>query len=167
MNILLVYPEKENNTRSLLYNLGLNLRRKNTDPLELVEISIELPIPWKRKLVDLNQKKLKKKDILWADLIIVKASENQIKSATDVATLCNSFQKKIIVQSDLNEAPVWSTKNTPHPNFNEALKELIDDKTLASFLDTGFKKNKMLENIEYSLIDFSARLRNRLQIITD
>ena len=84
-----------------------------------------------------------------------------------MATLCNSFQKKIIVQSDLNEAPVWSTKNTPHPSFNEALKELIDDKTLASFLDTGFKKNKTLENIEYSLIGFSARLRNRLQIITD
>lgn len=167
MNILLVYPEKENNTRSLLYKLGLNLRRKNADPLELVEISIELPITWERKLVDLNQKKLQKKDILWADLVIVKANENQMKSAIDVATLCNSFQKKIIVQSDLNEAPVWSTKNTPHPSFNEALKELIDDKTLASFLDTGFKKNKTLENIEYSLIGFSARLRSQLQIITD
>ena len=167
MKILLVYPEKDNNTRNLFDRFGLNLRRKNADPLELIEISIELPITWERKLVDLNKEKLHTKDIQWADIVVVKARENQMKSAIEVSDRCNAFQKKIIVQSDLNESPVWSTNNNAQPNFSEALENIIDTNTLEKFLEAGVKKRRALESLGNSLPDFSARLRKRLQIITD
>ena len=55
---------------------------------------------WEKKLINVNEEKLHKKDISWADLIIIKVQNNQIQSASSIAKQCSAFQKRIIVQGD-------------------------------------------------------------------
>lgn len=164
MNTLLIYPEKDNSPKNWLNKLGLNTRKDHSVPLELLELSIELPITWGKKLVDLNKEKLHTKDIVWADLIIIKALSNQVRSAGAVALRCNAFQKRIIVQGELDESPLWSTENVSQQNFTEIVDNLLDNSFLEDFLDTGIKKKQNNGNSEYSLVDFSGSLRKRLQI---
>ena len=167
MKTLLIYPEKDNTTKSWLNKLGLNTKKIHATPLELLEISIELPITWEKKLIDLSVEKLRDKDILWADLIIIKTQHNQTQSASLVAKRCDAFQKRIIVQGELDESPLWSTENNSLSSFTEIVDSLFDNSFLHDFLDAGIKKKPNIGNSEYSLFDFSGSLRKRLQIVLD
>jgi len=167
MKTLLIYPEKDNNAKNWLDKLGLNTKKEHSTPLELLEISIELPITWEKKLINVNEEKLHKKDISWADLIIIKVQNNQIQSASSIAKQCSAFQKRIIVQGELNESPLWSTENISTQNFTEIVDSLFDISFLEGYLDTKIKKTQNIGNSEYSLFDFSGSLRKRLQVVLD
>ncbi|MFV0590804.1 MAG: hypothetical protein ACK5M7_05425 [Draconibacterium sp.] len=167
MNTLLIYPEKENNTRNWLNKLGLNTKKDRSIPLELLELSIELPITWEKKLIDLNEEKLQNKDILWADLIVVKAQNRQLKSAGAIITRCSTFQKRIIVQGELDESPRWTTENVSKQDFAGIVDRIFDNSFLEGHLDTSIQKSPNIGNSEYSLFDFSSNLRKRLQIVLD
>jgi hypothetical protein len=97
MNILLVYPENKNNRRSLLDRLSSYLFKSNSENINLIEISVHLPIIWHEKLIDLNFEKLNTKDILWADHVIVCATQAQKASAIEVIQQCKNAKKKIIL----------------------------------------------------------------------
>lgn len=167
MKTLLIYPEKDHNKKNWLEKLGLNTKKEHSTPLELLEISIELPITWEKKLIDLNQQKLHNKDISWADLIIVKVQSNQINSAGSIAKRCSTFQKRIIVQGEMNESPLWSTENISTQKFTEIVESLFDNSFLEGYLDSGIQKAQNIGSSEYSLFDFSGSLRKRLQIVLD
>ncbi|MCK3683518.1 hypothetical protein [Maribellus sp. YY47] len=167
MKTLLLYPEKSNSTKSWLNKLGINTRKEHSTPLELLELSIELPITWEKKLIDLNENKLRRKDILWADFIIIKAQSNQIESVNSIVLQCSVFDKRIIVQGELDESPVWSTEQRSHSNFSEIVNNLFDNSFLDGYLDTRIKTKQNIGNSEYSLFDFSGSFRKRLQIVLD
>lgn len=97
MNILLLYPEKENNKKSILDRFSSFLFKSNTENIYLVEISVYLPIIWEEKLVDLNVDKLNPKDLSWADHIILCADKTQSKSTRETIRKCKTINKKVVL----------------------------------------------------------------------
>lgn len=97
MNILLLYPEKENMKRSILDRFSSFLFKSKSDNINLIEISIHLPLIWEEKLLDLNVDRLNTKDISWADYIIICAEKSQTKSTIEIINRCKLMNKKLVM----------------------------------------------------------------------
>ena len=94
MKVLIVCPKFPKTLGGFANGLKMFARKASIVPKEILKVSILLPITWERKRINLNTKKLKRKDILWADLVIVNACEEQCKSTNEIIKKCNSLGKK-------------------------------------------------------------------------
>ncbi len=97
MNILLLYPEKENTQKSFLDRVSSFLFTSKSENINLIEISIHLPLIWEEKLLDLNINRLSSKDISWADYVIICAEKSQTKSSAEIINRCKSMNKKLVM----------------------------------------------------------------------
>lgn len=97
MNVLLVYPEFPDTYWSFRHALSFEGKRSAFPPLGLLTISAMLPQEWCRRLVDMNIRKLKVKDIEWADLVLVSAMLVQRDSLLRVVALSKASGKRVIV----------------------------------------------------------------------
>jgi radical SAM superfamily enzyme YgiQ (UPF0313 family) len=95
MKILLVYPKYPDTFWSFKHALKFISKKAAYPPLGLLTIASMLPKSFEKKLVDLNIKELKEKDVLWADFIFISAMLVQKKSVIEVIKLCKKFGKKI------------------------------------------------------------------------
>lgn len=171
MKALLIYPEKDGNARSWRRKLNLQLRKKNSETLELTEIAIELPITWERTLVDLNLEKLTKKYILEADCIFIRADVDQEKSTGKVIDRCRIFGKRIVAIGPLFRFA--------HRRFSAIDHLILSETELVRFTwDLEFESPKPVYGLEYirkmdstiqvesSLVDFSGNLMRGLQLVS-
>jgi len=94
MNILLVYPEYPVTFWSFKYALKFINKKANLPPLGILTVAAMLPEEWNLKLVDMNTKRLKDKDIDWADLVFISAMNIQNESAKSVIKRCKDFGVK-------------------------------------------------------------------------
>lgn len=96
MKFLFVYT-KHASKGSLFQNFW-SKRTNNTEipPRQLLIPSIHIPINWDRKFVDLNQRKLQKNDVDWADYIFVYADLDQSESTLSVIKQFRLKKKKVI-----------------------------------------------------------------------
>lgn len=133
MNILIIYPEKESNKKSLFQRLLSGFQSSHQEPLELLELSIQLPITWDRRLVDLNTDKLRQKDVDWADFVVIKASCNQESSAL---TLLKDFKNMAI--NTIGEGELFSTD----PSRFEEVDHLILNGASMHALVSDLESNK-------------------------
>ncbi len=120
MKILLVYPEYPDTFWSFKYALKFVSKKAANPPLGLLTIASLLPGDWEKKLIDLNVKTLKTKDILWADYIFVGAMSAQIKSTFDVISRCKSLGKKIVAGGPLFTEDSEKFESVDHLVLNEA-----------------------------------------------
>lgn len=127
MNILLIYPEKESNKRSVLDRLSSYLFKSKSENINLIEISIHLPITWDEKLIDLNVDKLSSKDIIWADHIIVCADKTQSTSTIELLHKCQSKQKKLILCGNAVDANDSAAAMIDHFVMNAAGFEVFSN----------------------------------------
>jgi radical SAM superfamily enzyme YgiQ (UPF0313 family) len=97
MNVLLVYPEFPDTYWSFRHALSFEGKRSAFPPLGLLTISAMLPPEWCRRLVDMNIRKLKVKDIEWADVVFVSAMLVQRDSLLRVVALSKASGKRVIV----------------------------------------------------------------------
>ena len=104
MNILLLYPEKENNKKSIFNRLSSFLYQTEKENINLIEISIHLPLTWAEKLVDLNTDKLESEDIQWADYIIICAEQHQKVSTIEVIHRCKASNAHLVLCGKAIEA---------------------------------------------------------------
>ncbi|MCJ7769133.1 MAG: B12-binding domain-containing radical SAM protein, partial [Dehalococcoidales bacterium] len=77
MKILLVYPHYPDTFWSFKHALKFINKKASFPPLGLLTIASMLPEEWQLKLVDINVRGLKNKDIQWADYVFVSAMVTQ------------------------------------------------------------------------------------------
>lgn len=95
MKILIVHPEYSKSFWSVENLFKMSSKKSKFPPKEILRTSILLPITWEKEIVNLNEEKLSKDKILWADYIIINAEEKQFNSAKKIIQKCEFFHKKV------------------------------------------------------------------------
>lgn len=101
MKILLIYPKYPDTFWSFKHALKFISKKAAYPPLGLLTVASMLPKSFEKRLIDLNIKELKEKDILWADFVFVSAMLVQKKSVIEVIKFCKKFNKKIVAGGPL------------------------------------------------------------------
>ncbi len=130
MNILLVYPKFPDTFWSFKHALKFIHKKSSTPPLGLLTIASMLPDGWNKRLIDMNVKKLKKKDIVWADYIFLSAMTVQRSSANEVIQRCNEANIPVVAGGPLFTTEFDQFETVDHFVLNEAeitLKEFLID----------------------------------------
>ncbi|UCG26963.1 MAG: B12-binding domain-containing radical SAM protein, partial [Bacteroidales bacterium] len=99
--ILLINPKHPDTYWSFKYALKFVSKKAANPSLGLLTVASLLPSEWEKKLIDLNIKPLKDKDILWSDYIFVTAMSIQQKSVKEIVYRCRLFNKKIVAGGPL------------------------------------------------------------------
>ena len=88
MNVLLIYPEVPDTFWSFKHALKFIRKRASLPPLGLLTVASLLPEEWDKRLIDLNVRKLKARDLAWADYAFVSAMTVQRDTARQVISRC-------------------------------------------------------------------------------
>ena len=96
MKILLVYPQFPETFWSFKHALKFVAKKASYPPLGLLTVSSMLPQTWERRLVDMNVRRLKDEDILWADYIFLSAMAVQRDSAESVIEESHRLGRKVV-----------------------------------------------------------------------
>ena len=136
MKILLVYPKYPDTFWSFKYALKFISKKASLPPLGLLTIASMLPAEWEKKLVDMNVKPLKDKDLLCADYVFISAMSIQKESVKTVLSRCRSLGVKVVAGG-----PLFTSF---HEEFEGDVDHFVLDEaeiTLPPFLD-DFKKGQ-------------------------
>ena len=101
MNILMIYPRYPVTFWSFKYILKYISKKAAFPPLGLLTVAAMLPKEWNLQLVDLNIKKLKQKDLEWADYVMISAMLVQKDSVREILENCKQLKKKVIAGGPL------------------------------------------------------------------
>jgi radical SAM superfamily enzyme YgiQ (UPF0313 family) len=129
MNVLLIYPEYPPTFWSFKYALSFISKKASFPPLGLLTIASMLPEYWDVRLLDMNVRKLKNKDILWADYVYISAMIVQSESVDEVLHRCKSLGRKVVAGG-----PLFTTE---YENYIDMVDHLVlneAEETLAAFL---------------------------------
>ena len=115
-----------------------------------------------KKLVDVNIEKLKKKDILWADLIFIGAMGAQYESTVQIIDECKSLNRKIVAGGPLFTEDYEKFEKVDYLVLNEAeitlpkfLADLANGKPKRIYQTDEFADMQLSPQPDYSLIEFS------------
>ena len=126
--ILLVYPEIPSTYWGMKHALAFINKKASTIPLGLITVAALLPSDYELKLVDMNVSKLRRKDIIGCDLVMISAMIVQSSSFASVVRLCRECGVKVAAGGPY---PTTSHKIIPDVDYfilNEA------EITLAPFI---------------------------------
>jgi radical SAM superfamily enzyme YgiQ (UPF0313 family) len=101
MNALLLYPKFPDTFWGFKHALKFIRKRASLPPLGLLTVAAMLPPDWARRLVDLNVRKLREKDLAWADVIFVSAMIAQRDSTRELIARCRAAGKTIVAGGPL------------------------------------------------------------------
>jgi radical SAM superfamily enzyme YgiQ (UPF0313 family) len=101
MNILMIYPRYPVTFWSFKYVLKYISKKAAFPPLGLLTVAAMLPAEWNMHLVDLNVEKMQKKDIEWADYVMISAMLIQKNSVNEILQECIRHKKKVIAGGPL------------------------------------------------------------------
>ncbi|HAR46947.1 MAG: B12-binding domain-containing radical SAM protein [Nitrospirae bacterium GWC1_57_7] len=120
MRILLVYPTYPDTFWSFKYALKFISKKACLPPLGLLTVAAMLPGEWEKRLVDMNVKKLKDKDLLWADYVLISAMSIQKVSCEDTIARCKEFGVRVIAGGPLFTSSPGEFPDVDHLVLNEA-----------------------------------------------
>jgi radical SAM superfamily enzyme YgiQ (UPF0313 family) len=130
MNILLVYPKYPETFWSFKHALKFISKKAAYPPLGLLTVASMLPDEWNLKLIDMNVKSLKNKDIQWADYVFLSAMDVQRDSVNEVIERCKSNNTKVVAGGPLFTTAYEEFKGVDYFVLNEAeatLKPFLND----------------------------------------
>ncbi len=129
MRVLLVYPQYPDTFWSFKHALKFVSKKAAFPPLGLLTIAAMLPREWDKKLVDLNVRNLRDRDIEWADYVFIGAMAVQKDSVKDVIKRCQKLGTKIVAGG-----PLFTTG---HEEFDEIDHFVLNEAeiTLPLFLE--------------------------------
>ena len=96
MKVLFLYPEIPDTFWSFKHALKFVSKKAAFPPLGLLTVASMMPGGWEKRLVDMNVRKLKDADILWADYVCISAMHVQKESVMKVIARCKALGAKII-----------------------------------------------------------------------
>ncbi len=120
MKILLVAPDFPNTFWSFIHALKFINKKSWQPPLGLLTVSSLLPEKWERRLVDLSVKKLKDRDLEWADLVFIGAMSIHRDSAVEIIERCRKHGKKVVAGGPLFTASYDEFEGIDHFVLGEA-----------------------------------------------
>ena len=130
MNALLVYPGFPDTFWSFKHALKFIRKRASLPPLGLLTVAALLPAAWSKRLVDLNVRPLRPRDLAWADVVLVSAMIAQRDSARALIAQCHRAGKRIVAGGPLFTLEHGRFPEVDHFVLNEAeatLPEFLDD----------------------------------------
>jgi radical SAM superfamily enzyme YgiQ (UPF0313 family) len=130
VNVLLLYPEFPDTFWSFRHALKFILKRSSLPPLGLLTVAAMLPRPWAKRLVDLNVRKLRDRDLHWADIVFISAMIVQRESVKAVIERCRAAGKTIVAGGPLFTSEHEQFPDVDHFVLNEAevtLPEFLRD----------------------------------------
>lgn len=129
MNVLMIYPEIPDTFWSFKHALKFIHKKAASPPLGLITVASMLPSEWKKRLVDLNVKKLAREDLAWADYALISAMTVQRDSASKTIAQCKEAGLKVIAGGPLFTTEHEQFETVDHFVLNEA------ELTLPAFLE--------------------------------
>lgn len=130
MKVLLLYPEFPDTFWSFKYALKFIHKKASLPPLGLLTVAAMLPKNWEKRLVDVNIRKLRDKDLAWADVVFISGMIAQQQSAYELIACCHAAGKKIIAGGPLFTLGYEQFPLVDHFVLNEAevtLPEFLRD----------------------------------------
>ncbi len=134
MNVLLVYPEFPDTFWSFKHALPFQGKRSAYPPLGLLTVSALLPPAWKKRLVDLNVRRLKDAELDWADVVFFSGMMVQGPSMKDQIARSKRRGLRTVVGGPIASAQDPAITEADHIVEGEA-EELIGE--LAADLERG------------------------------
>ncbi|MEI7729848.1 MAG: B12-binding domain-containing radical SAM protein [Verrucomicrobiota bacterium] len=126
MNVLLLYPEFPDTFWSFKHALKFIRRRASFPPLGLLTVAAMLPPKWGKRLVDVNVRTLRERDIAWADIVFISGMIAQQDSARDLIARCHAAGKTIVAGGPLFTLGHEQFPDVDHFVLNEAEVTLPD-----------------------------------------
>ena len=120
MKALLLYPEFPNTFWSFKDALKFVHKRAAFPPLGLLTVAAMLPPEWELRLVDTNVRKLRDRDLAWADLVMISAMIAQRPSAQALIARCRAAGKRIVAGGPLFTSEHAQFPEVDHFVLNEA-----------------------------------------------
>jgi radical SAM superfamily enzyme YgiQ (UPF0313 family) len=101
MKVLLLYPEFPDTFWSFKHALKFIGKKAALPPLGLLTVAALLPSQWAKRLVDVNVRPLREKDLAWADLVFISGMIVQQDSARELIARCHAAGKTIVAGGPL------------------------------------------------------------------
>jgi len=129
VNVLLIYPESPDSFWSFKHALKFIHKRAASPPLGLLTAAALLPPQWGKRLVDLNVRRLRARDLAWADCAFVSGMVCHRDSARQVIARCKGAGLTVVAGGPLFWSEHEQFEDVDHFVLNEA------ELTLQPFLD--------------------------------
>jgi radical SAM superfamily enzyme YgiQ (UPF0313 family) len=130
MNVLLLYPEFPDTFWSFKHALKFIGKKASLPPLGLLTVAALLPAAWSKRLVDVNVRLLRDKDLAWADVVFISGMIAQQESAHALIARCHAAGKTIVAGGPLFTLGHEQFPQVDHFVLNEAevtLPEFVRD----------------------------------------
>lgn len=130
MNILLVSPRTPDTFWSFRHALRFVSKKSSIPPLGLLTVAAMLPAEWNLRLVDLDVKRLRDEDMLWADYVLLGAMIVHQESVREIVARCISLRKPVIAGGPLFTTGHESFPEIQHFVLGEAegvMAEVVED----------------------------------------
>ena len=131
MNVLLLYPEFPDTFWSFKHALKFIRKRASLPPLGLLTVAAMLPDEWGKRLVDVNVRRLRDRDLAWADCVFVSAMAVQRDAARRAIARCKEAGLMVVAGGPLFTSESEQFPLVDHFVLNEA--EITLPRFLADF----------------------------------
>ena len=145
MNVLLIYPETPDTFWSFSHALKFIRKRSASPPLGLLTVGAMLPAEWGKRLIDLNVRRLKPRDLAWADMAFVSGMVVHRDSARSVIARCKEAGLRVVAGGPLFSGEPEQFPQVDHFVLNEAeltlppfLADLADGRPQHTYSTTEF-----------------------------
>ncbi len=138
MNALLIYPQFPETFWSFKYALSFLGKRAAQPPLGLMTVAAMLPKYWNKRLVDTNVERLRKRDLEWADVVLLSGMHIQRDALAAIVERCRALGVRTVVGGPITSSLAAADLKADHVVIGEA-EELIA--ALAQNLEHGTAKN--------------------------
>lgn len=101
MNVLLLYPKFPDTFWSFKHALKFIRKQASLPPLGLLTVAAMLPANWRKRLVDVNVRDLREKDLHWADVVFISAMIVQQDSAGELIARSHAAGKIVVAGGPL------------------------------------------------------------------
>jgi len=129
MNALLIYPDVPDTFWSFKYALRFVSRKSTAPPLGLLTVAAMLPKEWSLRVVDLKTRRLRKRDLEWAEMVYISAMQVQRDSVLEIIKECKKYSLPIVAGGPLFTAYHHEFTDIDHFVLNDA------EETLPLFLE--------------------------------
>ncbi|HEU5070708.1 MAG TPA: DUF4070 domain-containing protein [Verrucomicrobiae bacterium] len=130
MNVLLLYPEFPDTFWSFKHALKFIRKKASLPPLGLLTVAAMLPPDWEKRLVDVNVRHLRTRDLAWADVVFISGMIAQQNSVHELIARCHAAGKTIVAGGPLFTLGHEQFPDVDHFVLNEAevtLPEFLRD----------------------------------------